>query len=172
MNKPKQEPHDHVDALSDCECWEGDDHFVSFWAWVLGLVCVLGVALWVCWPWRAEAAGVSDHDAIVSIIGEALHDDDSMYAMACALNNRIRIRGDLKGVYGFKADTGHIGPKLWQRASKAWFTAQAGPDVTAGADHWLSDWDLEHCKPERMTWRHGMIETAYIGQTHFYRSRK
>lgn len=130
---------------------------------------ILTALLLSCGVSQAGEARVTDDQAIKALIGEALHDDKSLYSMACALNNRIAIMGDLKGVYGFKASTAHISPKLWQKASKQWFLALDGLDVTSGATHWLSDYDLAHCRPERMGWRFKMVETLYQGQTHFYK---
>lgn len=118
---------------------------------------------------RAWANELTQEEAVRAITGEALHDSESMRYMAHALRNRFAIKGDLKGVYGAKGASGHIGPNLWQGASKAWFMSAEEKDVTHGATHWLSDYDLAHCKPERMTWRFKMVETVYQGQTHYYR---
>lgn len=119
--------------------------------------------------WGVGHAEPTQAEVVRAILGEALHDQKSMDYMACALTNRIRIRGDLKGVYGAKAGTGHFGPILRSRAELALFNATHSPDVTHGATHWLSDWDLAHCRPERMAWRFKMVETVYQGQTHYYK---
>lgn len=122
--------------------------------------------------WSTAYAKVTDDEAIHAILGEALHDEESLKYMAHALKNRIAIRGDLKGVYGTKADIGQWSDKLWQKASKAWFSAHLDSDVTDGATHWLSDYDLKHCRPERMAWRFKMIKTVYQGQTHYFKEIK
>lgn len=121
------------------------------------------------WSYRDK---VTNDQAIMAIIGEAEHSDEAMRYLAHALRNRIRIRGDLKGVYGAGGNTAQIPPSLWQRASKAWFMTASETDVTQGADHWLSDYDLEHCRPERTAFRLAMRETAYVGHTHFYRDSR
>lgn len=120
----------------------------------------------------AWAEPVTDARLVHAIVAEALHDDESLLYMACAMHNRFLIKGDLRGVYGDKADIGQIDPKLWQKASKAYSMALSEPDVTHGATHWLSDYDLTHCKPSLMAWRFKMVETAYQGQTHYYRESK
>ena len=104
-----------------------------------------------------------DNEAIIAIYGEALHDYQSMYAIACALRNR---HASLKGVYGRLQ---HPSEAMYQKAAKAWFESETGPDVVHGATNWLSDYDLKHCNPEKTAFRFWMKETAYIGKTHFYK---
>lgn len=130
--------------------------------WIaIGIVGIF--AFLICSIAHAE---VNDTQATKAIIGEALSDYDSMYAIACALRNR----DTLQGVYGLhskqvKLATGEV----YQRAGKAWANSEDGIDVVQGATHWLSDYDLKHCKKSLTAFRFAMTETAYIGQTHFYR---
>ena len=105
---------------------------------------------------------------IKAIVGEALPDYASMYAIACAIRNR----GHLRGVYGVHAK--HLktaSDELFLKAETAWFASglKDSEDVVKGATHWLSDYDLKHSKPALIAFRFKMKETAYIGQTHFYR---
>ena len=109
-------------------------------------------------------AGIPAEQAVNAVIGEALHDEVSMDAMCHALRNR----GSLRGVYGYKSGR-RDSPKLHALGVKTWFASLKTPDVTKGATHWLSDYDLSHCKPRLTSFRFKMVETAYIGQTHFYK---
>ena len=147
------------------------------------------IALLVCTIAHAE---VNEEQAIRGVIGESLTDYNSMLAIACAIRNR----GTLDGVYGVNAVIDHNGqlvrvikkktgtiyePISWEiynMANKAWYVSGDheelnGPyvDVVKGATHWLSDYDLKHCRPAMTNWRFKYIETAYIGQTHFYKKR-
>jgi hypothetical protein len=108
-------------------------------------------------------------DVALAVLGEALHDDESMRYMSHAVINRVRKNGSFKGIYGFKGTLGQYPPKLRARALETVKKAMSEADVTGGADHWLSDYDLSHCKASRMAWRFKMVETVYQGQTHYYR---
>jgi len=118
---------------------------------------------------------------IRAIIGESGSSYDEMLGIACAIKNR----DSLKGVYGAKhvvwrnnelvrlhPKTGAIIERITgntlQRASKALNEAYHGPDVTGGATHWLSDYDLKHLG-NNAKWRFKMKQTAYYGTTHFYK---
>lgn len=115
----------------------------------------------------ADPGQISDSRAVRAILGEAGPSYEERLAIAFALRNR----GHLKGVYGhLEAPTA----TEWQKGSKAWHTALNGleTDITHGADHWLSDWDLKHARPALTAFRFKMVETAYIGTTHFYKEIK
>ena len=138
---------------------------------------------------KAQASGqkldtIKDEDkAVRSIIGESDAKGTEMLAIAHALRNR----GEFKGVYGLQRvqtrgkslKSYNSTSKTWsdvpadtyQMASKAWAESDDGKDPTDGATHWLSDWDLEHSRPERIAFRKKMIETAVIGSTHFYKNK-
>lgn len=132
--------------------------------WVaIGIVAIL--ALGICSVAHAE---IQEEQAIKAIIGEALPDYDSMYAIACAIRNR----GTLQGVYGVSSKQAQHPPSfIYQRANKAWVVSTDDGDVVKGATHWLSDYDIKHCNPLKTAFRFQMQETAYIGQTHFYIER-
>ena len=117
-----------------------------------------------------ETINAGDRLYVRAIVGEALPNYSSMYAIACAIRNR----GTLHGVYGVHAK--HLKTAeddLFLKAETAWrASGYVGfEDVVKGATHWLSDYDLKHCRKSRTAWRHKMKETAYIGQTHFYKRR-
>lgn len=111
---------------------------------------------------KVYCAEIPEDKAVIAVYGEALHNYQAEYALACALRNR----GSLKGVYGVDQKPSEEG---YQLASKAWNDSENGIDVTNGATHWLSDYDLEHCKPQFTEFRFKMKETLYQGRTHFYR---
>ena len=129
--------------------------------WIaIGIVTL--VAILICSNAHAQ---VDDYKATLAVIGEALPDYDSMYAIACAIRNR----DTLKGVYGVNNKAAReASGDTFQLASKAWYMSDEGVDVVNGATHWLSDYDLKHCRPAMTNWRFKYIETAYIGKTHFY----
>ena len=134
------------------------------WAgFLIVFTVVMGLALaFSCEPVHA----FSETQAVQAIVGESLADYKSMYAIACALRNR----GSLRGVYGVHAKHAQEPEAyLWQRASRAWADSEEGEDVVHGADHWLSDYDISHGKPKLIKFRLNMVETAYIGKTHFYK---
>ena len=125
--------------------------------------------------WGGVAEAVTSEQVSLAVLGEALHDPESMRYMAHAVINRVKEKGSFKGIYGYDRALGvNYSPKTRLEASKAVNNALVvgASDPTLGATHWLSDYDLAHCKPSRMAWRYSMIETAYIGQTHFYREIK
>lgn len=124
-----------------------------------------------CAPCMASGNKVlPDEVAVHAILGEALHDSESMRVMAHAIMNRYAKRGDLMGVYGLRVPMSRFDGKLRARALKAYKTALLDKvDPTKGATHWLSDYDLKHCKPKLTKFRFKMTETLYQGQTHYYR---
>ena len=105
----------------------------------------------------------TDANIVKALAGEAGGQGEAeLEAHAHAIANR----GHLGGVYGYKRPTSQ---STLERARNAWNRALKEPDPVHGADHWLSDYDLTHCKPSRTAFRFKMRETAYIGQTHFYK---
>lgn len=111
----------------------------------------------------AYAEPISLDSAVKAILGEAGPSYAERRAIAFGLHNR----GTLHGVYGrLEAPT----EADYQQACRAWFEAQESSlDPVMGADHWLSDYDLKHCRPSRTAFRFKMKETAYVGTTHFYK---
>jgi hypothetical protein len=133
---------------------------------LIGILAVIMVLFGSCDV--AQAEPIPERQAVLAILGESLPDNASMVNMAHALRNR----GSLKGVYGLKSAQGKVfSPKTYQRALKAWKGANMpySVDSTKGATHWLSDYDLKHCKPSRMAWRFKMKETLYQGKTHYFK---
>lgn len=118
---------------------------------------------------------------IRAVIGEA----GASYEEMSAISHAIRNRGTLQGVYGLArvrwidgdlmARSGSVWSPVsadrYHLASAAWFNSEVSKDPTDGADHWLSDWDLKNARKELTAFRFKMKETAYIGTTHFYRSK-
>ena len=122
---------------------------------------------------EALASQVTEEQAVRAVLGEARGEGyKGMYAVACALRNRIRITGDLKGVSGARAIMEPISGELYQVAGKAWHLSLLGPDVTHGATCWLSDYDLKRDLNTEWASGEGVQETAYIGHHHFYRERR
>ena len=116
----------------------------------------------------AQAGEIPNNLAVQAILGESLHDSESMGNMAHALFNR----GTLIGVYGLKSAQGKVfAPKLYTMAQKAWNKAKNGTssDNTKGATHWLSDYDLSHSKPRLIKFRFNMRKTLYQGEIHYYK---
>ena len=126
-------------------------------------LCMVIALLAYNWQTKCFAETLPDSKVIPAILGEAGQSYAERLAIACA----IRSRGTLHGVFGhLKAPS----EAQWQNGSKAWHEALETPtDPVKGATHWLSDWDLKHCRPSLIAWRKKMIETAYIGHTHFYK---
>lgn len=113
----------------------------------------------------AHAEAIPSALAERAILGEALPNYEAMHDIASAIRNR----GTLKGVYGVRSSNyDKASPKLRALASKAWADKT---DSVGGADHWLSDHDLTHCKPSLTAFRFSMTETVYRHKTHFYRAK-
>lgn len=109
----------------------------------------------------AQAKPIDDNQAVRAILGEARGEGyEGMYAVACAIRNR----GDLKGVYGLKANMPDLTPEIWQKASKAWFNSLSGVDVTHGANHWenAGSFGVPY-------WAKGKTPTVVIGHHRFYK---
>lgn len=120
---------------------------------------------------QSAYAGISEQDGTLAILGEAGPRYEERLAIAFALQNR----GTVQGVYGLRvAKTRDYSGQDYQNASRAWNEAKNGAvaDVTKGSTHWLSDYDLKHCRKALTAFRFKMVETAYIGTTHFYREIK
>lgn len=110
----------------------------------------------------------TDENCIRAILGEARSEGDlAMYTHACA----IRHRKTLYGVYGATAQMEEIPGELYQRAAKAWYTSEDGPDSAHGATHWLSDNDRKYCR-SRTLWTSHYQAVARVGTTTFYRRKK
>lgn len=125
-----------------------------------------------CLLYCSTGYAVTSEQVSLAVLGEALHDPESMRYMAHAVINRVSKKGSFKGIYGYKKAQGvNYSPKTRLGALKAVNNALVVgvSDPTFGATHWLSDYDLAHCRPQMMAWRFKMVETAYQGQTHFYR---
>jgi hypothetical protein len=120
----------------------------------------------LCLLWCAVAfAGIPGEKIVIAIAGEAeglsIHEQQ---AIAGAILNR----GSLKGVYGYDRLLGvELGLKTRQTAQKALNQARIR-DVSNGATHWLSNWDLKHCKPSLIAWRKKMRVTARTEHFTFY----
>lgn len=145
---------------------------------------------------RYDRISVSETDGVRAVLGESGPKYEEMLALAFAIRNRInynveRDRDPMQGIYGYRRVTKDFRAmtaepeQLWkafpegqiQKAMRAWGDSDPDNiefqgDPTDGADHWLSDWDLKHCKPRLTAFRFAMVETAYIGTTHFYRESK
>ena len=108
-----------------------------------------------------------DHDQVTkAIMGEAGGQDYSeKLAIACAIRNR----GTLRGVYGLNSKTSYP-PEVWQESGKAWAESEYH-DVTGGASHWLSNWDLEHSRASLIAWRYTMKETLRTENFTFYKAK-
>lgn len=109
-------------------------------------------------------AEVNNDQAVRAIIGEASSEGyEGMYAVACAIRNRQT----LKGVYGLKAKHVNAEPGwVWQLASKAWWEAEAGKDVTNGA----TSWENIEAFGEPY-WAKQMEVTYKLGRHTFYREK-
>jgi len=122
-----------------------------------------------CEPAHAQAmecpadSGLNEQRAIHAIVNEAGASYAEMRAIAWAIANR----GTFNGVYGLKHPFKPSEMAL-EMAYRAWHEVA---DDNHGGDHWLSDYDLKHCKASLTAFRFKMVEVGYWGETHFYRSR-
>ena len=124
------------------------------------LLCTL-----LCTPGALASPAFNEANIIKALAGEAGGQGmDEIEAHAHAINNR----GHLGGVYGIRRPAGVRGLERARIGLKRSITR---PDSTHGATHWLSDYDLRHSKPRLTAFRFKMVETAYIGETHFYKER-
>ena len=133
------------------------------------LLNLIWLGLMLLFASQAHAESVIGDLPIRAILGEALHDQQSMNIMAHAIKNRVAKYGSFKGIYGAKVSMGEFDQKTRQKASDAWEMAFKTEDMTKGATHWLSDYDLKHCKKSLTAFRFRMTETLYQGQTHYYK---
>lgn len=119
------------------------------------------VLMLVCTP----AHAMTEAQIVHAVLGEARGCSAfEQEAIARATLNR----GHLGGVYGYKADISNVGAKTRQIALKATRNAYYR-DITGGADHWLSEWDLKHCRPSLIAWRHKMKITLKTKNFTFYK---
>ena len=143
--------------------------------------------------WRARQRDIRDQriadyekedKAVRAILGEARGEGyRGMYAVACALRNRLKSGLGFSGVYGINTikwvdgaglrvydpkkkiyKMEQIGPDLYQLASKAWHESEDGPDVTNGATHWENTDDFGV-----PIWARGKRPTAIVGRHRFFK---
>ena len=112
---------------------------------------------------------MDDIKGIQAVLGEAR---GGSYEEQLAISHAIRNRGTFAGVYGLNAKLDDVTGEEYQLASKAWYESEEGSDPTFGANHWLSAWDLKHCRPSLIKWRLGMVKTVIVGRFTFYRGNK
>lgn len=119
------------------------------------------------WAGVVRAEPITEAQATRAILGEAMPNYEAMHDIASAIRNR----GTLKGVYGVRSKNwDKASPKLRTLAKQAW-AHSAYYDSVNGAECWLSEYDIKHCKPRLTAFRHSMTETVYRHKTHFYRSK-
>ena len=117
-----------------------------------------------CTP--ALAGEIPYTQAVKSVMGEAGGCDyQDKLAIACAIRNRKT----LTRVYGLNSKTVYPA-EIWQECARAWAESETN-DITQGADHWLSRWDLKHCRPSLISWRFKMVKTLATGNFTFYRAK-
>lgn len=124
--------------------------------------------LLICTP--AIGAEIPETSLVHAVLGEARStqcSDFERQAIACATLNR----GHLGGVYGAWADISKVRPKARARAVSAVKKARSG-DITKGATHWLSRWDLRHCRPSKIAWRKKMRVTLKTKHFTFYKEAR
>lgn len=107
-----------------------------------------------------------DDMAIKAIIGEAKNQGyEGMLAVACAIRNR----GNLHGVYGFKAKRvieHKYSDRTYRLASKAWIDSE-NTDIVNGATGWGNEEDIDIFKVH--TWWSKEKIVAHIGKHWFYK---
>ena len=128
------------------------------------LLIFIGLSLNSCNQTPAIAQELTIDKVIPAILGEA--PPGASNAVLACFAHAIRNRGSLQGVFGRKEAAS---ASEWQRGGKTWAESETSPDPTKGAQFWLSKWDIKHCRPGMIAWRHKMIKTVYIGETNFYR---
>lgn len=127
--------------------------------WLMGGCSVAHASTMEC----PADSGMDADKAIHAIVNEAGPSYAEMRAVAWAIANR----GTFKGVYGLRHPLESSETTL-ERAQRAWYEVA---DDNHGGDHWLSDYDLKHCKPRLTAFRFKMQEVGYAGTTHFYKSK-
>ncbi len=143
--------------------------------WTLYLLIVGGMLLGAtalnmvgCTPAHAEViecpadSGMSNTMAIHAIVNESGASYAEMRAIAWAIANRK----SFGGVYGLRKPL-ESSEMAIEQATRAWFEVS---DDNHGGDHWLSDYDLKHCKATLTAFRFKMTEVKYAGTTHFYKA--
>lgn len=113
----------------------------------------------------------TDHDAVLSIIGEA--ENQGFLGMECVAF-AIRNRNSLIGVYGLANPrvTHHkYSKETYKQAVRAWMESAHGKDITNGAIGWGNKNDIEYFKNETEWWNNCII-TAHIGDHYFYKDKR
>lgn len=135
------------------------------YVWLIILMVLGNLILLSSWAHAMEApsdSGMDTAKAIHAIANEAGPGINmaEMRAIAWAIANR----GYWRGIYGLRRPL--EASEARQRAClRAWTEIS---DDNHGGDHWLSDYDLKHCKPKNTAFRFKMREVQYAGTTHFY----
>ena len=130
---------------------------------LLGVYCLI---MGSCQTRPAHAEGLEPGKVLIGIVGEAggLGIDEQE-----AIGRAIINRGTFKGVYGYdRASKAIIGLKTRQKAQKA-LNQAIRRDITGGATHWLSRWDLKHCRPSLIAWRKKMKVALVTKHFTFYK---
>lgn len=105
----------------------------------------------------------TEQNIIKAVAGEAGGQGiDEIIAHCQAIANR----GSLEGVYGYRAK---VSVASLKRANAGLLASKSSPDLVNGADHWLSDYDLEHSRESLIAWRHKAVYSVKVGSTRFYR---
>ena len=113
------------------------------------------------------AYAMTEAQVVKAVLGEAR--GCSAYEQEAIARATLN-RGSLRGVYGYKAVLPTLGVKTRLRALNATKMAYK-EDITKGATHWLSSWDLAHCRESLIAWRHSMIITLKTEHFTFYKER-
>lgn len=112
----------------------------------------------------------SKEHVVMAVLGEARSSsctDQEREAIARTIMNR----GDLRGVYGYKAKMEPISARTREKAISAQMRAY-GRDITNGATHFLSDWDLKHSRPSLIAWKDKMVVVMRTENFTFYKEKK
>ena len=166
-------PFERNDEACKLQIFNGNDHSVKViiekvknGVKVTSRGAVIAVAIWMGFMAAADAKQIMEYDdlAVHAILGEARGEGyEAMYAHACAIRNR-----GLNGVYGKNADVSDASEEIVQKAYKAWAESEQGQDITNGATHWLSDYDLSRTTSWK-SWIEKYKQTARFGTTNFYK---
>lgn len=123
---------------------------------------VVLIGILVC----GQAWALSEAQIVRATIGEA--EGLSLYEQQ-AIAGAIINRGHLGGVFGYqRVLTGERLAKARVIGLKAVNQARL-KDVSNGATHFLSNWDLKHCRPSLIAWRKKMRVTARTKNFVFYK---
>lgn len=134
---------------------------------LFAIVFTSTVLCFLLWVSCGHCAEIPKEQAVKAIIGE--FENDNMLAGACSL----RIRGDLRGVYGLKAKRvteKRYSLKTYNKAVYAWFKSQDAKECAfiGGAEHWLSVQDMKR----RPGWSYSCEMTYFSGKTYFFKCNK